>query len=56
MFIARDKKIELVGKEKKVIEVSCDNGIYYPYIGVVYPIIVWCTHSDYDINQWCGVE
>jgi hypothetical protein len=59
MFIAWDNKIELVGKEKKVIEVFYDNKkvpLSLSGIGIVYPMIVWCTHSIYDINQWCGVE
>jgi hypothetical protein len=59
MFIARDNKIKLVGKEKKVIEVFCDNKkvpLSLSRIGIVYPMIVWCTHYFYDINQWCGVE
>jgi hypothetical protein len=59
MFIAWDNKIELVGKEKKVIEVFCDNKkvpLSLSRIWIVYPMIVWTTHSVYDINQWCGVE
>jgi hypothetical protein len=59
MFISRANKIELVGKEKKVTEVFCDNKkvpLSLSGIGIVYRMIVWCTHYVYDINQWCGVE
>jgi hypothetical protein len=59
MFISRDNKIKLVGKEKKVIEAFCDNKkvlLSLSGIGIVYPMIFWCTHSIYDINQWFGVE